>query len=49
MSHDPLENEPTRRHWVGIWCMIVEQTQNAFNDKMTQFTLIPLGWQWLFP
>ncbi len=23
--------------------MIIQQTQNAFNDKMAQFTLIPLG------
>ena len=35
--------EPTRRHWVGFWSMIVQQTQNAFNDKAAQFTLIPLG------
>ncbi len=35
--------EPTRRQWVGFWSMIVQQTQNAFNDKMAQFILIPLG------
>ena len=35
--------EPTRRQWVGFWSMIVQQTQNAFNDKMAQFVLIPLG------
>lgn len=35
--------EPTRRQWVGYWSMIVQQTQNAFNDKMAQFILIPLG------
>ena len=23
--------------------MIIQQTQNAFNDKMAQFVLIPLG------
>lgn len=42
----PLEvpkNEPTRRLWVGFWSMIAQQTQNAFNDKMAQFTLISLG------
>lgn len=37
------ENEPTRRQWFGFWSMIVQQTQNAFNDKLAQFTLIPLG------
>ncbi len=35
--------EPTRRQWVGYWCMIVQQTQNAFNDKAAQFVLIPLA------
>ena len=35
--------EPTRRQWAGFWSMIVQQTQNAFNDKFAQFTLIPLG------
>jgi len=35
--------EPTRRQWVGYWCMIVQQTQNAFNDKAAQFILIPLA------
>jgi len=37
------EAEPSRRQWVGFWSMIVQQTQNAFNDKLAQFTLIPLG------
>ena len=35
--------EPTKRQWAGFWSMIVQQTQNAFNDKMAQFILIPLG------
>jgi acyl-[acyl-carrier-protein]-phospholipid O-acyltransferase / long-chain-fatty-acid--[acyl-carrier-protein] ligase len=35
--------EPNRRQWVGFWSMIVQQTQNAYNDKMAQFILIPLG------
>ncbi len=35
--------EPTRRQWTGFWCMIVQQTQNAFNDKMAQFMLIPVA------
>ncbi len=34
---------PTRRHWVGFWSMIVQQTQNAFNDKVAQFMLVSLG------
>ncbi len=34
--------EPTRG-WTGYWSMIVQQAQNAFNDKMAQFLLIPLG------
>lgn len=43
MADELLENEPTRRQWLGFWSMIVQQTQNAFNDKLAQFTLIPLG------
>ena len=35
--------EPTKRQWLGFWSMIVQQTQNAFNDKAAQFILIPLG------
>jgi acyl-[acyl-carrier-protein]-phospholipid O-acyltransferase/long-chain-fatty-acid--[acyl-carrier-protein] ligase len=35
--------EPTKREWVGFWSMIVQQTQNAFNDKAAQFTLVPLA------
>jgi acyl-[acyl-carrier-protein]-phospholipid O-acyltransferase/long-chain-fatty-acid--[acyl-carrier-protein] ligase len=43
MPNDPSCPEPTRRQWVGYWSMITQQTQNAFNDKMAQFILIPLG------
>ena len=44
MSEDHAANfEPTKRQWVGYWSMIVQQTQNAFNDKVAQFILIPLG------
>ena len=43
MSDETPDFEPTRRQWVGFWSMIVQQTQNAFNDKMAQFILIPLG------
>ena len=43
MTAEPPVSEPTRRQWVGFWSMIVQQTQNAFNDKMAQFILIPLG------
>jgi acyl-[acyl-carrier-protein]-phospholipid O-acyltransferase/long-chain-fatty-acid--[acyl-carrier-protein] ligase len=43
MSDESPVFEPTRRQWVGFWSMIVQQTQNAFNDKMAQFILIPLG------
>jgi|TARA_B110000037_G_scaffold219848_1_gene285913 acyl-[acyl-carrier-protein]-phospholipid O-acyltransferase/long-chain-fatty-acid--[acyl-carrier-protein] ligase len=35
--------EPNKRQWAGYWSMIVQQTQNAFNDKAAQFILIPLG------
>ncbi|GAA5481431.1 MFS transporter [Haloferula sargassicola] len=35
--------EPDRRKWVGFWSMIVQQTQNAFNDKAAQFILVPLA------
>ncbi len=43
MSEETPGTEPTRRQWAGFWSMIVQQTQNAFNDKMAQFILIPLG------
>ncbi len=43
MTDDPSGFEPSRRQWAGYWSMIVQQTQNAFNDKMAQFILIPLG------
>jgi acyl-[acyl-carrier-protein]-phospholipid O-acyltransferase/long-chain-fatty-acid--[acyl-carrier-protein] ligase len=43
MTDDPTGFEPSRRQWAGYWSMIVQQTQNAFNDKMAQFILIPLG------
>jgi len=43
MSDETSAFEPTRRQWTGYWSMIVQQTQNAFNDKMAQFILIPLG------
>lgn len=43
MTGEPVDVEPTKRQWVGYWSMIVQQTQNAFNDKMAQFILIPLG------
>lgn len=35
--------EPSRGQWVGFWSMIIQQTQNAFNDKAAQFILIPLA------
>jgi len=37
------EAEPTKRQWLGFWSMIVQQTQNAFNDKAAQFLLVPLA------
>jgi len=40
---EPASFEPTRRQWTGYWSMIVQQTQNAFNDKMAQFILVSLG------
>ena len=43
MRDDPPEPGPSRRQWLGYWCMIAQQTQNAFNDKMAQFILIPLA------
>lgn len=43
MSDEMPAQEPTRRQWIGFWNMIVQQTQNAFNDKVAQFILIPLG------
>jgi acyl-[acyl-carrier-protein]-phospholipid O-acyltransferase / long-chain-fatty-acid--[acyl-carrier-protein] ligase len=43
MTHLEPEGEPSKRQWAGYWSMIVQQTQNAFNDKAAQFILIPLG------
>jgi len=43
MSTPEPEGEPSKRQWLGYWSMIVQQTQNAFNDKAAQFILIPLG------
>ncbi len=43
MSDPESDFEPTKRQWAGYWSMIVQQTQNAFNDKAAQFILIPLG------
>lgn len=43
MTEETPGREPTRRQWLGYWSMIVQQAQNAFNDKMAQFLLIPLG------
>ncbi|WP_411827207.1 MFS transporter [Luteolibacter sp. AS25] len=43
MNKDEENAEPTKREWIGYWSMIVQQTQNAFNDKAAQFILIPLG------
>lgn len=40
---EPTPSGPSRRHWAGFWSLLVQQTQNAFNDKMAQFILIPLG------
>jgi acyl-[acyl-carrier-protein]-phospholipid O-acyltransferase / long-chain-fatty-acid--[acyl-carrier-protein] ligase len=43
MSEEIMYEEPDKRRWMGFWSMIVQQTQNAFNDKAAQFILIPLG------
>jgi acyl-[acyl-carrier-protein]-phospholipid O-acyltransferase/long-chain-fatty-acid--[acyl-carrier-protein] ligase len=43
MNAPEIEGEPTKRQWLGYWSMIVQQTQNAFNDKAAQFILISLG------
>lgn len=43
MSAPEPQGEPSKRQWMGYWSMIVQQTQNAFNDKAAQFILIPLG------
>ena len=43
MIHPEPVGQPSKRQWAGYWSMIVQQTQNAFNDKAAQFILIPLG------
>lgn len=43
MENDTPVGEPSKRQWLGYWSMIVQQTQNAFNDKAAQFILVPLG------
>ncbi|KAB2638222.1 MAG: MFS transporter [Verrucomicrobia bacterium] len=40
---DSCTDTPSRRHWLGFWSMIVQQAQNAFNDKVAQFMLVSLG------
>lgn len=41
---DPLADfKPGPREWAGFWSVMIQQTQNAFNDKMAQFLLVPLG------
>ena len=37
------EYVPRRRDWWGFWSVLIQQTQNALNDKMAQFFLVPLG------
>ena len=37
------ESKPTTRNWVSFWSLFTLQTQNAFNDKIAQFLLIPLA------
>ena len=43
MEIDIPEGEPSKHQWLGYWSMILQQTQNAFNDKAAQFILISLG------
>jgi acyl-[acyl-carrier-protein]-phospholipid O-acyltransferase/long-chain-fatty-acid--[acyl-carrier-protein] ligase len=43
MQQPEVDKTPTRREWTGFWSMIAQQTQNAFNDKIAQFILVPLG------
>lgn len=48
--HDELEErpegEPTARDWRSFWALVAMQVQNAFNDNMAKFILLPLG-AWL--
>lgn len=36
-----------RADWASLWRVMVAQTQNAFNDKVAQFTLLGLAKVWL--
>jgi len=40
------EVEPTPRDWRSFWALVAMQVQNAFNDNMAKFILLPLG-AWL--
>jgi acyl-[acyl-carrier-protein]-phospholipid O-acyltransferase/long-chain-fatty-acid--[acyl-carrier-protein] ligase len=40
------EVEPTPRDWRSFWSLVAMQVQNAFNDNMAKFILVPLG-AWL--
>jgi len=40
------EFEPTRCDWRSFWALVAMQVQNAFNDNMAKFILLPLG-AWL--
>jgi len=47
LEDDQFYKEPTRKEWAGFWTLVAVQVQNAFNEKATQFLLIPLGvWLW---
>ena len=34
---------PSRRNWRSFWCLIAMQVQNAFNDNVAKFVLLPFG------
>ncbi|MGL4400413.1 MAG: MFS transporter [Luteolibacter sp.] len=37
-----LENEPQEKAWLGFWCLLIQQMQSVFTERMAQFALIAL-------
>ena len=42
MVDESLENEPTRRRWLGFWCMIAQQMLNTLVGGIALFAVILL-------
>ena len=43
MAAGETHHEPGRRDWFSFWSLVGMQTQNALNDNLAKFVLVPLG------